>query len=262
MASPSLTPSARRWPDWRGAVLPAGFIALWWAATALSWVDTRLIVPPGRVAALAWQHLRDAGFYAGLGASLWRDALGFAAGSAAGLALGVLMGTSRRADDLVGPSFHTLRQVSLFAWLPLLTAWLGTGDPAKVLFIALSAFYPVTLGAFEGVRGVPRAQLEVARVHGFTRVQLLTRLILPAAAPQVLTGLHLALVYAWLATIGAEYLLPNFSDGVGTLVMRGRAAFQVDLILFGMLVIGGVGWAFNRLATRIESRALHWRDVP
>jgi len=250
---------AGRQPDWRGAVPPLALLALWWAVTAFGWVDTRLVVPPQQVLQVAWDHLTRAAFYGGLAASLWRDFAGFALGALAGVALGTAMGASRWAERLIGPSFHTVRQISLFAWLPLLTSWLGTGDGAKVLFIALSAFYPVVLGSFEGVRGVTRAQLEVARVYVFTRRQLLFRLVLPAAAPQIATGLHLGLIYAWLATIGAEYLLPNFSSGVGTLVMRGRAAFNVELIVFGMLVIGAVGYGLNHLAARLEARALRGR---
>jgi sulfonate transport system permease protein len=252
---------AGRQRDWRGLALPLAFVAAWWAATRFGWVDARLIVPPGQVAEVAWSNLRQPEFYAGLAASLWRDVAGFTLGALGGFALGASMGVSRQAERFIGPSFHTVRQISLFAWLPLVTSWLGNGDEAKILFIALSALYPVALGSFEGVRGVTRSQLEVARVHGFTRRQLVTRLIVPAASPQILTGLHLGLVYAWLATIGAEYLLPNFSSGIGTLVMRGKAAFRVELIVFGMLAIGLVGWTFNRLATRLEARALRWRSA-
>lgn len=245
--------------DWRGLALPLAFIALWWAATTFGWVNTRLIVAPFKVLETGWSNLRQPEFYSGLGASLWRDVAGFTLGSLAGIAFGTLLGVSRRTERLIGPSFNAARQISLFAWLPLITTWLGTGDQAKIMFIAFSAFYPVVLGTFEGVRGVTRAQLEVARVYAFSRAQLLWRLILPAAAPQIMTGIELGLVYAWLATIGAEYLLPNFSEGLGTVVMRGRAAFNVELIIFGMLAIGAIGLIFNKIAARIEARLLRWR---
>jgi len=245
--------------DLRGLVLPAALLALWYALTALQLVNTRLIVPPGAVLAAAWKVIAGGELLAGLQASLARDLAGFAVGSAAGILLGLLLGVSRWAERLVGPTFHTLKQISLFAWLPLLSTWLGTGEAAKILFIALSAFYPVALNTFEGVRGVTRAQLEVARVLGFKRLQLAWRLILPAAAPQVATGLHLALLYAWLATIGAEYLLGASAPGIGNVVIRGKAAFHVELIVVGMLLVGLVGMALNRAAAAVEARVLHWR---
>ncbi|QBE63787.1 ABC transporter permease [Pseudoduganella lutea] len=245
--------------DLRGVMLPLAFLLLWYVVTAMQLVNTKLIVPPGAVVDSAWQVITSGQLLTGLRASLTRDIAGFAAGSTAGILFGLVLGVSRWAERLVGPTFHTLKQISLFAWLPLLSTWLGTGEAAKILFIALSAFYPVALNTFEGVRSVTRAQVEVARVLGFDRWQLAWRLILPAAAPQIATGLHLALLYAWLATIGAEYLLGSSAQGIGSVVIRGKATFHVELIIVGMLLIGLVGMVLNRLATLVESRVLHWR---
>lgn len=244
---------------WRGAVLPLALLALWWLATGAGWVNTRLIVPPAAVLRTGVQALQDPLFYQGVLFSLGRDLAGFTAGGMAGLALGVLMGVARWADHALGPTFHTLRQISLFAWLPLLSTWLGYGELSKLVFISLSALYPVALGTFEGVRSVSRAHAEVARVYRFTRLQVLTRLILPAAAPQIATGLTLGLVYAWVATIGSEFLLANWGHGLGNVIIKARAAFNVELIVFGMLAIGLVGALLNRLAARLEARALPWR---
>jgi len=245
--------------DLRGFVLPLAFLVLWYLVTALQLVNTKLIVPPAAVVAAAWDVVGSGQLLTGLRASLVRDLSGFAAGSGAGILFGLLLGVSRWAERLVGPTFHTLKQISLFAWLPLLSTWLGTGESAKILFIALSAFYPVALNTFEGVRSVTRAQFEVARVLGFGRLQRLFRLVLPAASAQIATGLHLALLYAWLATIGAEYLLGSSAQGVGSVVIRGKATFHVELIVVGMLLIGLVGMGLNRLAALVEGRVLHWR---
>jgi sulfonate transport system permease protein len=248
-----------RQADLRGFVLPLVFLALWYLVTALQLVNTRLIVPPAAVIDTGWKVISSGQLLAGLKASLVRDLGGFMAGSTAGILFGLLLGVSRWAQRLAGPTFHTLKQISLFAWLPLLSTWLGTGEAAKILFIALSAFYPVALNTFEGVRSVTRAQVEVAHVLGFNRWQRAWRLILPAASPQIATGLHLALLYAWLATIGAEYLLGASAQGIGNVVIRGKAAFHVELIIVGMLLIGLIGMALNRMAALVESRVLHWR---
>jgi sulfonate transport system permease protein len=245
--------------DPRGLVLPALFIAVWQIVTALHWVDTRIIVPPGDVLLVGWQWLSSGQLFSGLGASLARDATGFLIGAAAGVAIGVFLGVSRFANAAFGPTFHTLKHISLFAWIPLLSAFFGRDDLAKIIFVAFAALYPVALGTLEGVRGIVKSQVEVARVYGFTPWQALIRMVLPAASPQIMSGLHLGLIYAWLATIGGEFLLIGLGEGIGLTVIRGRASFHVDLIIFGMLVIGLVGTLLNSLATRAESRLLHWR---
>lgn len=245
--------------DWRGLVLPIAFVIVWYAVTALELVNTKLIVPPAGVAAQGLKELANGSFYLGIGLSLWRDLSGFTLGALAGIAVGALIGVSHLADKVIGPTFHTARQISLFAWLPLLSALVGTGELSKIIFIGFSAFYPVVLGTLEGVRGVSRAHAEVARVYGFTPAQVFFRLILPAASPQILAGLRLGLIYAWLATIGAEYLLVNDGQGIGNIVFKGRMAFNVELILFGLLAIGLVGNVFNRIAAVAERRLLRWR---
>lgn len=259
-ADSASSPSASKHAfGWRGLVLPLAIVLVWYAVTALNLVNTRLIVPPAGVVSQGLKELANASFYLGIGLSLWRDLSGFTLGALAGIAVGALIGVSRLADKVIGPTFHTARQISLFAWLPLLSALVGTGDLSKIIFIGFSAFYPVVLGTLEGVRGVSKAHAEVARVYGFTPVQVFFKLILPAASPQILAGLRLGLIYAWLATIGAEYLLVNDGQGIGNTVFKGRMAFNVELILFGLLAIGLIGNIFNRIAEAAERRLLRWR---
>ena len=243
----------------RGWVLPLAALLLWWAAIEGRWTESPLLVSPLLVAQTAWKQLVEPGeAWAALGASLRRDLIGLAIGSTSGLLLGTWLGLSRWAERLVGPSFHTVKQISLFAWLPLISLWFGLGDPAKIAFIALASFFPVVLNTLDGIRQTPAELVEVARVLRFSRWQLLTRVVLPSAAPAIFTGLHLALIYAWLATIGSEYLMVS-GQGIGNLLIDGRDHFWMDKVLFGVLLIGLVGYALNLLAARLEGRALAWR---
>ncbi|MDR1462715.1 MAG: ABC transporter permease subunit, partial [Azoarcus sp.] len=132
---------------------------------------------------------------------------------------------------------------------------------AKILFIAASTFYPVAVNTFEGVRGITRQHLEVARVFRFGKAQLVFRLVLPAAAPRILTGLQMGLVFAWLATIGAEFLLANWGEGLGNIIIHGRESLDVGLVIWGLIVVGIVGSFLNRLAQRAESHLLKWRGA-
>jgi sulfonate transport system permease protein len=242
----------------RGLTLPALLLAVWWAAFHFGWAHTGFFVPPQKV----WRTaiaLTDNGYLvSSLLASLRRDLIGFALGASAGLLFGTLLGLSRWAENLLAPTFNTIKQVSLLAWIPLISLWFGLGDPAKVVFLSLAAFFPVVLNTFEGIRSVPRELIEVARVFAYSRRQLVRRVVLPAALPSIFTGVYLALIYAWLATLGAEYLLSS-GTGIGNLMTDGREHFWMDQVILGVIVVGLVGFVLNTLADIAERHLLGWR---
>jgi sulfonate transport system permease protein len=241
----------------RGWVLPVALLALWWLAAARGWSQSPLMVSPAAVWQRAVDHVASGSLREALQASLYRDAWGFAIGASAGLLAGSLLGVSRLAERMLGPSFHTVKQISLFAWIPMLSVWFGLGDGAKIAFIALAAFFPVVLNTFEGIRSVPPTLLEVARAFEYSRLQIWSRVILPAASPSIFTGIQLALIYTWLATLGAEYLLSS-GKGIGNTLIDGREHFQMDLVLMGVLVIGLVGFVLNATLARLEHALLAW----
>ncbi|KAF0815122.1 Bicarbonate transport system permease protein CmpB [Andreprevotia sp. IGB-42] len=242
----------------RGWVIPGLLFVLWWAAYRFGWTQSQLFVPIEKVWDTAVKLSSTGELWKALGASLARDLAGFVIGSLIGLLVGGALGLSRLMENLIGPTFHTLKQISLFAWIPLISLWFGLGDVAKVAFLALAAFFPVVLNSFEGIRSVPREYIEVARVFAYSRTQLLTRVVLPSALPSIFTGVYLALIYAWLATLGAEYLLTS-GVGIGNLLTDGREHFWMDYVILGVVVVGIVGFLLNWIASRIEARLLSWR---
>lgn len=242
----------------RGLVLPLALLAGWELATRFHWVNTRILVRPSLVLTRAVVELTESDLLGHLLASVLRDTAGLLLGSTFGIVVGAWMGLSRAVDRLLGKTFHAAKQVAIFAWIPLMSVWLGTGELAKVAFIALAAFYPVVLNTHEGIRSVPREYLEVARVFEFGTWKTIRRVVLPSAAPSMFAGLHLALVYGWLATIGAEYLLEPAS-GIGNLMIDGREQFAMDKVLLGVVIVGLVGYVLNQLGSVAESRALRWR---
>lgn len=234
-------------------VLPIVAIAVWWLASNQGWSQSGLLVSPEKVAATAWDQITSDKFWRSISASLARNLSGFFIGTALGLMLGCLLGLSSLFERLVGPSFNTFKQISLFAWIPLISVWFGLGDVAKVVFLSLAALVPMVVNTCAGLRNVPPNLLEVARVYRFTRWQTIVGVMLPAALPSIFTGLYLALVYSWLATIGAEYLLVS-GEGIGNTLIDGSEHFMMDMVLFGMVVIGLVGWGLNALARVLERR--------
>lgn len=242
-----------------GVVFPLLLLLAWDLSVRFGLLDARLWASPEAVAATAREQLGDGSLLTALGASLRRDALGLLGGSLIGFILGGALGTVRLIDELLSPLLNGLKHIALFTWIPLMSIWLGNGETAKVTFIALAVFLPVMLNTYEGVRSVDPRFLEVARILKLSRLQTLRKVVLPAAAPSIATGLHLALIYGWLATIGAEYLFA-VAPGIGSSIMEGREQFRMDLVLLGMAIIGGVGFLLNTAARRLQAHVLRWQD--
>ena len=259
MPSPRTCPRGAR--RWRAVVVPAAVVVAWAVTSHLRLVNPNLLPPPRAVLETAAEELGSSTFWLGVAASLARTASGFVLAALLGGTLGVALGVSRWADRLVGPTFHAYRQVAVFAWIPLLSAWFGGGEATKVAFITVAAATPVVLNTMEGVSAVAVEHVELARVLHLGPRHLVAGIIIPTATPQILTGLQLSLVTAWLATFGSEFFL-QISPGVARILIEGRALARMDLVLVGVAVIGLIGFGLNSAMSAVERRLLHWRPAP
>ena len=240
-----------------GLLLPVIVIILWAIVSHARWVNVRFLPSPVQTVRTLLVQIRDGELNVALASSLQRVVLGLLLGCVSGVLIGTLLGRLNWLGALVLPSFHAFRQVTLIAWVPLLTLWAGQDEPAKLIFIALAVFVPMTLCACEGARAVSSAHLEVTEVFGVSRWTRFRWVILPSALPHLCAGLELGIVYAWLATIGAEYFF-RAAPGIGNLMVDGREHFQMDLVLCGVCVVGGVGFLVNRLTLLLRARLLRW----
>lgn len=244
----------------RGFVLPLALLALWEAASHLGWVDIKFLPPLEDVAARAIAEFRQGDLILDVLASLGRDLAGFAIGSALGIAAGLVLGFSRLAQKIFGPSLLVHRQIALFAWVPLLSVWFGSGEIGKIAFIAFATFQPNVINSWQGVRDIPAKYVELADVLTFSRFDFVRFVALPGALPSIFTGLHAGLIYAWQATVAAE-LFMTISPGIGGRLMEGRQLFQMDLVLLSIVLLGLIGILFNKLASLIETRIQIGRTI-
>jgi sulfonate transport system permease protein len=242
--------NARRWRGW---VFPLVALAVWWFITRHTTAEHGIATSPAQVLHTAIDQIRSGALWRALSASLARELTGFTIGTLAGLALGALLGVSTLANRAIGPSFNTFKQVSLFAWIPLISVWFGLGDVAKVVFLSLAALVPVVAHTSDGIRAVAPEALEVARVFRYSKWQTVVYVVLPAARSSIFTGIYLALIYSWLATLGAEYLLVAGS-GIGNTLVDGSEQFRMDLVVFGVIVIGLTGRTLNAVALAVQRR--------
>lgn len=241
----------------KALILPLLIGVIWLTASARAWVNPLLLPSPREVAQTSWELVRTREYWDGLVISLARTLAGFFLAAALGGLLGITLGGSRWAYRTVGPTFHAFRQIAPFAWIPLISAWFGGGDATKVAFITVAAIPAVIFNTIEGVQNLHPDYKELASSLEISRWRYLSQVLAPSALPSIFTGLQLALVVAWLATVGAEYFL-QIGPGVTFYLHEGRSLARMDMVIFGIVNIGAFGFLLTSLLTLVERRVLRW----
>ncbi|MCL8384828.1 ABC transporter permease [Xanthobacter aminoxidans] len=251
--------SVARRIEWRPWTAFAALLALWFAAHHFGWVPAKYLPSPVAVVQRLIREVTAGTLLHDLHETLRRNLSGLVIGVAAGLALGALLGASSLVGRIVGPTVLAQRQTALFAWVPLLAMWFGGGDTGKITFIAVAAFQPVVIGTWRGISLVPTTYRELSDVLLLSRWNYMRLVALPHALPMIFTGLHGALIYAWLATVGSELFL-NISPGLGGRLNEGSQLFEIDLLFLVILLFGLIGLGFNTLAERAEGLLIRWNN--
>lgn len=247
---------------WRVLAIAGPLIVffLWWSLASSGRFATQIVVPPREIwAALVelwdsgelWLHLRG---------SFGRLASGFALGSAVGLATGIMMAVSRHLEAACAPIFNAVRQVPAIAFIPMLILIFGIGETFKILIVAKAAFFAIALATFEGVRNISSRELEVANLFKLSAVARVRYVIVPAALPELLTGIRLGLGRAWGVLVAAELFAADI--GIGQMMEAGRQMFRLDVVFLGVIVTGMVGYTFDHGLQRLQTALAPWRAEP
>ncbi|MFJ9450426.1 ABC transporter permease [Herbaspirillum sp. NPDC101397] len=244
------------WP-W-GALLPVFFLGALEIGSALDLIPSRLLPPPSEIAQTIYA-LAKRDLFAHIAVSVARVAAGFSIGALLAVAFGVLVGMHRRAESLLEPSFQALRAIPSLAWIPLLLLWLGIDETPKIVLIAIGAFFPVYINLVAGIHNVDRKLLEVGEIHGLSSRDLIRRILLPAALPNLFTGLRTGLSLSWMFLVAAELIAAT--KGVGYLLSDGRESSRPDIVLAAIIILATLGKLSDSLLKHIETRKLRWRDV-
>jgi len=190
--------------------------------------------------------------------SLQRVAIGFAIGAGIGLLLAVIAGLSRLGETTVDPLMQMLRTLPLFGLIPVFIVWFGIGDAPKIILIAIGSAIPLYLNAFAGIRNVDPKLHELSQVLQLSRRELITKIVLPGAMPQILVGIRQSLGVAWLALVVAEQI--NTSAGLGFMMSQATQFLRLDVIIVALLVYCILGLLTDWLVRIAERRALSWRS--
>lgn len=192
--------------------------------------------------------------------SIYRVVAGFLLGAAIAIPLGILMGRVDWLNNAIDPILQVLRPIPPIAWIPLALAWFKIGFGSILFIIFIGAFFPILVNSIDGVKRVNRTWIETAQIFGAGDLQLLVKVIVPAALPTIWTGLRVGFGVAWMSVVAAE-MLPGTTSGLGYLIMYAYNFGQVQVIIAGMIVIGLIGLCIDYLLKQVEHRKLHWQGM-
>jgi NitT/TauT family transport system permease protein len=238
-----------------------GAIALWAILSQISALGlwTTYISTP-------WDAVK-AGYDMAVSGELWTNtkgsleafAIGFALSAAIGIPLGLMMGWNRTLRQLLDPPLNALNATPRLALLPVIVVWLGIGVKSTVVVVFIDAVIPVIINSTAGVRDIDVKFVQVARSFGASRREMFQKVLLPASTPAVLTGVRLAVARGVLGVIVAELYVSTV--GIGHLISVYGQAYQVNQVVFLVLLVGVFGYLVNVVLQRFEARFENWKGA-
>lgn len=234
------------------------FFAIWEFLPRAGLVNSAFLSPPSAVLAAIVQLAQTGQLGKHVAASLQRSLAGLILAILAGVALGLLMGVVRRFEAFIDPLLQLFRQVSALALFPVFLLFFGIGEASKIAIIFWAAFWPVLLNTISGVKQVEKLLIHSALSMGASRGFIFFKVILPAAAPSIFTGIRLAGAYSITALVAAEMI--GSHAGLGFLTLNSQEIFQIPSMYAGIVLLAVLGLALNYGLALLEKRLTRWRS--
>ena len=234
--------------------LPALIIAVWYAMTVNS--DSFFVTDPVTLAKTFVDTWVGERFWNDVAPSLVRLAVGLVLAIGLGIGLGLLIGSFTWLRSLTEPVLEFLRAIPPPVLVPILMLLVGINNEMKVLVIVSGSIWPVLLNTVEGVRSVDEVLLDTGRVYRITGWMRITRLVLPAAAPQMMAGIRQALSIGLILMVISEMFAS--SSGLGFTIVQFQRAFAIPEMWSGVFMLGLIGLALAFIFQSVERRVLRW----
>ena len=233
-----------------------GLILAWQLAVMAKIYPPVLLPPPAKVATAFVLYGGD--IFGNMLASLTRVAIGIGLSFSVGVPAGLLIGRFAALDRLFDWSIQTFRSIPPISLIPMAMLFFGIGDQPAIVLIFLAGLWPLLLNTIFGVRNIERTLLKVATAAGASEALILRDIILPAALPNIFTGLRLAVGGGWLTVVTAEMIAVK--SGLGYMILNAQMTFRPELIFAGIIVIGGVGLLGDWGVQRIRAMVCSWQE--
>ncbi|PRR84961.1 putative aliphatic sulfonates transport permease protein SsuC [Clostridium luticellarii] len=225
-------------------------IALWEGMVLSGKYEESLLPSPIKVAKGMEELVLNGVLIDDIKVSLFRFFSGYLSAVIIAVILGLIFGWFDKLWGIFDPIAQILRPISPIAWSPFIVLWFGIGDIPAIVIIFIAAFFPVLLATVAAVRKIDKTYLKVAKNFGIKQPQIFTKIIFPAAFPNIATGLHIAVGTAWIFLVAGEMV--GAQSGLGYLIVDSRNSLRSDLLLAGIIFIGILGLLLDKLIVIFE----------
>jgi sulfonate transport system permease protein len=224
--------------------------------------DARLISPvffpgPDRAWAALLAGLQSGELGPNIAATVQRMFYGWFVASVAAIALGALIGVSATARAYLGPTLEFIRPLPASAIVPLTIALVGLSDTMVLIVITFGAVWPILLATVHGFAAVEPRLYEVSRALRLSRWEVITKIALPSAMPDILAGMRIGLTVSLILTVVGEMLASR--DGLGMWILLAARSFRSADLFAGVILLGLIGYASAQILALAERRLLRWR---
>ena len=241
------------------ALFALALIALWQLAA-----DSKIISPiffpsPGRTLGELYAQVTSGRLWQPLGATTLRMLYGWVLASVLGIVLGAAIGSSRAAHDYLEPTLEFLRPLPASAIIPVAILFLGLSNSMSTAVIAFGSLWPVLLGTVHGFKSVQPELLELSASLRLSKWEVLRKIALPAALPDILAGARISLAIALILAVVTE--MQASLPGLGQNILLAQRSYRSPELYAGIVVLGLMGFAANQILLLLENRMLRWRAV-
>jgi NitT/TauT family transport system permease protein len=235
------------------------FVLGWAAATLGGFVSMTFLADPLTMVRSGWDLLANQGFAKDIAVTVWRVVGGFVIAAVLAVPLGVAMGAYKPVEAFFEPFVSFARYLPASAFIPLLILWAGIGEAQKLSVIFIGSFFQIVLMIAVSVGNTRRDLVEAAYTLGAGDRGIVTRVLLPSAAPEIAETLRMVLGWAWTYVIVAELI--GASSGIGHMITDSQALLATDQIIFGIIVIGVIGLVSDFAFKALNRAVFPWAQL-